>query len=142
RPPPRPQPGPPVVISLEESIERTPATPEPSAPRASAAPGSMSFETTDAFGVPSGKGDPSFALSATITDLRGESDEALAASAGLIRGSRGRWTIVLFVALIGVVSYLAYRYFVWISQRKTQERVEAANRGTDTRTVREGLARQ
>ncbi|HKD42081.1 MAG TPA: zinc-ribbon domain-containing protein [Myxococcaceae bacterium] len=142
KPPTPPQAVPPVVISLEESIERTPAITEPSAPRASAAPGSMSFETTDAFGVPSGKGDPSFALSATITDLRGESDEALAASAGLIRGSRGRWTIVLFVALLGVVSYLAYRYFVWIPQRQTQERVEAANRESVARAEQEGLERE
>jgi len=102
----------------------------------------MSFETTDAFGVPSGKGDPSFALSAPITDLRGASDEALAASAGLIRGSRGPWTIVLFVALLGAISYLAYRYFVWIPERQRQEQVEAANRESAARAEQERLERE
>ena len=137
-----PQAVPPVVISLEESIERTPAIPEPSAPGASAAPGSMPFETTDVFGVPSGRGEPSFALSTPINDLRGEADQALATAAGLIGGSRGRWTIGLFVALLGVVSYLAYRYFVWIPERQSQEQVEAASRDSAARAEQQRLERE
>ena len=41
-------------------------------------------------------------------------------------------SLVLLLALLGVVSYLAYRYFTWVPQRQRQEQLETSHRSAAT----------
>jgi tetratricopeptide (TPR) repeat protein len=44
------------------------------------------------------------------------------------RGLNRSLSLVLLLALFGGVSYLAYRYFIWVRQRQRQEQVETSHR--------------
>ncbi len=143
-----PQPIPPVVVSLEESIEQAPVARDapPPAPAPPQGPSSMGafenfsfrkpagpqrtagFETAGAVGAPPPTtNEPAFASRQPATQLP-EDDLALAAAAGLAKNAQRPWHIALFVLLLGAVSYLAYRYFVWIPEQRKQAQIETADR--------------
>jgi len=51
------------------------------------------------------------------------------AQAGLAKGGPNKsLSLVLLLALLGGVSYLAYRYFIWVPQRQRQEALETSHR--------------
>ena len=47
-------------------------------------------------------------------------------------GPHSSLSLVLLLALLGGVSYLAYRYFIWVPQRQRQEQLETSHRSAAT----------
>jgi len=59
--------------------------------------------------------------------------------AGTLKGGPNRsLSVVLLLTLLGGVSYLAYRYFVWVPQWQRQEQLEASHRSQAVSPPREG----
>jgi predicted Zn finger-like uncharacterized protein len=149
--------APPVLVSLEEAIERTPASPRasaappgPSAMREfesfsfskSAGPRTAGFEAGSAVGSRPIAPEPAFTLNPPSAAPAEQSDDALAAAAGLGKRRRGPWLAILFVLALGAVGYLAYRYFVWVPEQQKQAQMEAEAGASAARAEQERMERE
>ncbi len=93
------------------------------------------FETAGMAGLQPGAAEPAFTQGRPSIGSRPDSIESIA---GALKGgpSKGLF-VVLLLALLGGVSYLAYRYFVWVPQRQRQEQLEASHRSSAAPPPRE-----
>jgi predicted Zn finger-like uncharacterized protein len=99
------------------------------------------FETTGPVGIRPASDEPAFTLSPGAQPPP-ESDDDVAAAAGLKPSARRPWSIVLFAVALAAVSYLAYRYFVWMPERQRQDQIEAASRESAALADQERVERE